>query len=139
MTISIDSNVLSTVWSPTDPVRHQVAAALDEYREQASLVICGFVYSELLPVQRSQRVLDAILRELDVDVEWEMDERVFRAAGAAFAGYVERRKTRSSDEPRRLLTDFLIGAHAEVQGHAILTRDKRIFRAAFPKLELLRV
>jgi len=139
MTISLDSNILSTVWSPTDPLRHQVAAALDEYRNHASLVLCGFVYAELLPVQRSQRVLDAILHELDVHIEWDMGERVFRVAGDAFAGYVERRKSRSSDEPRRLLTDFLIGAHAEVSGHAILTRDKRIFRAAFPKLELLRV
>ncbi|NBU28536.1 MAG: DNA-binding protein, partial [Caulobacteraceae bacterium] len=36
-----------------------------------------------------------------------------------------------------ILADFLIGAHAAVAGYALLTRDPRRVRAAFPGVELI--
>lgn len=39
--------------------------------------------------------------------------------------------------PRRILADFLIGAHALTNGYALLTLDKSGFRSAFPALKLL--
>ena len=36
--------------------------------------------------------------------------------------------------PRRILADFLIGAHALRNGFPLLTLDDRIYRAAFPGL-----
>lgn len=140
MTISIDSNVLATIWSKTDPLNGVTADALEEARDRAELIVCGFVYAELLAAQRSTELLDRWLRSAAITVDWEMDQDVFRSAGTAFSSYVERRRgVRTKDEPRRMLTDFLIGAHAEVRGYSVMTRDKRIFRAAFPKLPIVRL
>jgi predicted nucleic acid-binding protein len=37
---------------------------------------------------------------------------------------------------RRILTDFLIGAHAFVNGYKLLTLDARVYEAAFPRLAI---
>ena len=36
-----------------------------------------------------------------------------------------------------VLSDFFIGAHAEVQGQPLLTRDARRYRSYFPTVELI--
>jgi hypothetical protein len=53
-------------------------------------------------------------------------------AGKAFAAY--RRRGGSKTSP---LPDFLIGAHAAVMGHKLLTRDARRYRNYFPKLDII--
>ena len=42
-------------------------------------------------------------------------------------------------QPRRILADFLIGAHALQNGYGLLTLDERFFHAAFPHLSLMKV
>jgi predicted nucleic acid-binding protein len=39
-------------------------------------------------------------------------------------------------EPRRILADFLIGAHAVVSGYKLLTLDAGIYQTSFPKLKI---
>ena len=41
--------------------------------------------------------------------------------------------------PRRILADFLIGAHALEGGHTLLTLDDHLYRKAFPRLAVVRV
>lgn len=69
-----------------------------------------------------------------IRVEWELKERIWRTAGAAFQGYVARRKKHRGAEPRRSLADFLIGAHALESGYRLLTADSGVYRASFPRL-----
>ena len=45
------------------------------------------------------------------------------------------RKQRDSGA-RRILADFLIGAHAHTRGYRLLTLDERLYKAAFPTLRL---
>lgn len=58
-------------------------------------------------------------------------EAAFRA-GQSFLTY-----RRRGGERRSPLPDFYIGAHAEVRGHRLLTRDPRRFRTYFPRVELI--
>jgi predicted nucleic acid-binding protein len=37
---------------------------------------------------------------------------------------------------RRILPDFLIGAHAVVRGYRLLPLDERLYRSAFPALKM---
>jgi len=48
--------------------------------------------------------------------------------------YAERRRKQRDSGTRRILADFLIGAHADARGFRLLTLDERIYRTAFPKL-----
>ena len=70
-------------------------------------------------------------------VEWQMTESVWREAGRSFQAYAKRRRRSGDHYPRRILADFLIGAHALVNGYPLLTMDKSIYRAGFPALKLL--
>lgn len=68
-----------------------------------------------------------------------MEEAVWRAAGRAFQSYAARRRQphRRESVPRRILADFVIGAHAFRRGYRLLTLDDRLYRAAFPGLVLI--
>lgn len=63
---------------------------------------------------------------------------MWRSAGLAFGGYAQRRRAQPGDPgPRRILADFLIGAHASELGARLLTFDGGVYRAAFPNLEVV--
>ena len=72
-------------------------------------------------------------------MDWKLDEAVWRAAGLAFQAYAARRKRHGVSGPRRILADFVIGAHAVEKGHRLLTLDDRFYRTAFPRLVIVRV
>lgn len=54
------------------------------------------------------------------------------AAGKAHLAYRQNGGTRD-----RILPDFLIGAHARVAGHRLLTRDASRYRSYFPDLDII--
>jgi predicted nucleic acid-binding protein len=54
-------------------------------------------------------------------------------AGRAHATYRRRR----GGARVRTLPDFFIGAHAEVKGHRLLTRDPRRYRRYLPDLDII--
>ena len=84
------------------------------------------------------RAVDAFLDRARIEVDWDLDEETWRVAARAFGNYAERRRTQRGDYgPRRILADFVIGAHASRYASALLTLDRRIYRAAFPDLEVL--
>ena len=89
--------------------------------------------------ERTADMLDYFCERTKVGVEWQLGEEVLRLAGKAFLAYIGRRRRSHSELPRRILADFMIGAHAEVNGYALFTLDQRLYRAAFPKLTIVTV
>ncbi|PZR72010.1 MAG: DNA-binding protein [Chthoniobacterales bacterium] len=58
--------------------------------------------------------------------------------GRAYARYrAARRKSRGGEAPSIPLPDFFIGAHAELMGWNLATRDTERFRLYFPTVRLL--
>ncbi|MEO8725706.1 MAG: type II toxin-antitoxin system VapC family toxin [Acidobacteriaceae bacterium] len=138
MTTALDSNVLIALWDRDADLNRAAQKALDEAQAIGALVISGAGYAELLALPaRSESMLDAFFAETGIRIEWSLGERAWRAAGGAFQGYVRRRNKQKDALPRRILADFLIGAHAAVHGYRLLTLDQRLYRAAFPELELV--
>jgi predicted nucleic acid-binding protein len=84
----------------------------------------------------TERRLDEFFSATGIRVEWKSSEQIWRTAGRTFQGYVVRRNAKKPELPRRILADFLIGAHAAVHRYRLLTLDQRLYRAAFPKLEI---
>ena len=140
MSVAIDSNVLVGLWNPNDALNLKAQNALDNAFASGGLFICGAVFGELLACPgRSEGFLDGFLNETNISVDWSTSETIWRTAGAAFQKYAARRRKQRPSDPRRILTDFYIGAHASCNGHSLLTLDDRIYQAAFPDLRIFRV
>jgi predicted nucleic acid-binding protein len=135
MTTSIDTSVIVALWEAGDALHRAARQALDAALGQGTLAISGVVYAELLAAPgRSEAFLDEFCEDTNIEVEWELGERIWRAAGAAFQTHSARRRKQRGTQPRRILADFLIGAHALVSGYKLLTLDAGIYQVSFPKL-----
>jgi predicted nucleic acid-binding protein len=138
MITAIDTNVLVALWTGTAEAAEAIAERLDEASTQGPLVIAPAVYAELVAgPEREVSFVDAFLADTQIRVDWVLPEAVWRSAAQAYRGYVARRRSQAGDAgPRRILADFLIGAHALDVTATLLTLDARLYRAAFPTLPL---
>jgi predicted nucleic acid-binding protein len=140
MTTAIDTNVIVALWDADDSLHRTARAALDKAFNEGTLVISGAAYAELMAAPgRTEAFVDGFCEETGIAVEWEIGEREWRAAGTAFQGYAARRRKQKGAEARRILADFVIGAHALVNGYRLLTLDAGIYQASFPKLAIATV
>ena len=140
MISAIDTNVLVALWDRDDTLNSTAQAALDTAFARGKLVISGAVYAELLALpRRTEAFLNQFLQDTEIAVDWTIDEIIWRTAAKSFQKYANRRRKQRAGQPRRILADFLIGAHALERGYSLLTLDQGIYRAAFPKLHIVRV
>jgi len=130
--ISLDTNVILSAFDPLDGLHAQALEVLDRIHSEPR-VICPVVYAELR-ASGEWEGLELFLERAAVDVLWEMPEAVWERAGMAMGEYARLR--RGGTLPRRVVADFLIGAHAEYHGLAVATFDRVVYEAAFPKVQL---
>lgn len=128
--ILIDTNVILDVLTVDGIWFDWSAAQLSQSRQSGSLYINEVSYAELAVGVETQTGLDAALNELAIGLERMPTEALF-AAAKAFLRY------RTAGGPcSTILPDFFIGAHAEISGRSLLTRDPRRFRSYFPSVRL---
>lgn len=138
MITAVDTNVIVALWDPDPELSWAAQQALDEANVRGSLVAAAPVFAELMAAPgREETFLNAFFRDTGIRVEWDLDETIWRAAGQAFQRYAARRRMRRDPGPRRILADFLIGAHALCRNYRLLTLDARLYRAAFPAAKVL--
>jgi predicted nucleic acid-binding protein len=95
------------------------------------------VFAELIAApRRSEKFVGSFFEETGIAVDWELSEQIWRLAGRAFQAYAERRRKQRDKNARRILADFIIGAHAFANGFRFLTLDEGLYRAAFPRLAI---
>jgi hypothetical protein len=137
MTTAIDSNVIISLWDKDPLASTPSRRALEIAFLRGGLVIAAPVFAELLAAPGpTEAFLKKFLQETTIIVDWDLGEEVWRTAGRAFQAYAERRRRQPDAHTRRILADFLIGAHAQVHGFRFLTRDERLYRTAFPQLKI---
>jgi predicted nucleic acid-binding protein len=140
MTTAIDTNVFVALWDSDEPINPAARPALDLALRRGDIVIAAPVYSELLAFpSRTETFLDNFFKETGIFVDWNLSEAVWRTAGLAYQAYAVRRRKHRDSGPRRILADFLIGAHALRNDLPLLTLDDRIYRAAFPRLTVMNI
>jgi len=127
----IDTNVLIDILLSDANWRAWSAQMLDQRSAHGRLLISDVVYAELSSRFVSERQLDSAMASLDV-AHRRIPKSALFIAGQAFQRYRRAGGTRSS-----VLADFFIGAHAQVEGLPILTRDTRRYRTYFPDVELI--
>jgi len=140
MITAVDTNVIVALWDRDDFLNSAAQNALDNAFAKGRLIISGAVYAELLAFpRRTAAFIDEFLEDTGIAVDWNTSESIWRTAGMAFQGYARRRRRQKVSGPRRILADFVIGAHAFEKGYALLTLDEGIYKAAFPKLRIVKV
>ena len=138
MATAIDTNILVAFWTSEDRTNTALEQALDSASAEGGLVICGAVFAELLAApQATEDFILEFCSDAGISIDWSTDEAIWKAAGQAYRHYAKNRRRNKAGQPRRILTDFIIGAHAAENGHSLLTLDKKIYRSAFPKLTFL--
>ncbi len=137
MTTALDTNILVALWDADDALSSIAKPALESARAAGDLVVAAPVYAELLAFPgRTEEFLNSFFDDTEITIDWQLDESVWRSAGLAFQSYASRRRKHEDAIPRRILADFLIGAHALENGYRLLTLDDRLYRAAFPRLPI---
>lgn len=137
MTTAIDSNIISALLRGED-TEAAVRRVLNASRRGGELMICGAVHAELLAGPGiTAPLLDRFLAMTGVRVDWVMDEAIWRHTGTAFATYADRHRTSGGGTPRRVLADFVIGAHAAGRGARLVSLDASHYQASFPSLEVV--
>jgi predicted nucleic acid-binding protein len=137
MTTAVDTNVLIALWDKDPDLSVAAHTALEAAFRRGSLIVAAPVLAELMAAPgRTESFVNSFLDETGIAVDWGLDEVIWRSAGRAFQCYAERRRKQRDPGTRRILADFLIGAHAFIRGYRLLTLDERLYEAAFPGLKV---
>ena len=129
--ILVDSNIVIDLFERDPAWRDWSRLQLAEAAAEGPVAINSIVVAECAPRFASLSELRTYVQRLDILIEELPLEAAF-AAGKAFRHY-----RRSETSREKILADFLIGAHAQLLGAALLTRDKRIYARYFPDLPLI--
>lgn len=137
MKSAIDTNIISALFGGEPSARMVAKGILAGLREEGALVICGVVYAELLAHPRvTPAELSEFLRDTDIEADFESDHRFWHEIGVRYARYTGRRRRAKTGSQRRLLADFMIGAHALLRADRLVTFNDADFRADFPELKI---
>jgi len=129
--VLVDANILLDVLTDDPEWYDWSAAQLDACAKHAELCINPIVYAEVsVGFQRIEELDNAL--PTDAFTRLELPWEAGFLAGKAFLQYRRANGARTSPLP-----DFYIGAHAAIEGMALLTRDAKRYRTYYPKLDLI--
>jgi predicted nucleic acid-binding protein len=127
----VDTNIVLDILTDDPTWLDWSVEQIDQCRRSGLLHINEAAYAELSVQAESEAQLQRALGELSIQLERTPIAALY-VAGQAFRRY------RAAGGPRTsVLPDFFIGAHAQVMGVPILTRDVRRYRSYFPKVRLI--
>lgn len=129
--ILIDSNVLLDIATEDSAWFRWSSQSVQRAGNEARLVINPIIYAEVSVHFATADELDRVLPLQLFDREPIPFEAAF-IAGKCFLRYRQLGGTRTSPLP-----DFFIGAHAQVAGYRLMTRDVTRYRTYFADLDLI--
>ncbi len=136
MSTAVDTNVLIDLLGGQPAAAERARVSLADALSRGAVIAAPVVYAELLAFpDRAPGEVDLFLADVGITVEWELAAAVWRHAGEAYAAYAKRRVRSGGGAPRRILADFIVGAHASQYG-TLLTRDLGFYRQSFPNVSV---
>jgi len=131
MITAVDTNILLDVFLPDPKFADKSSECLRKAYDDGGLIICEIVYAELVPQFQDRNILDQTLEQINVTLS-PLGADVSFLAGEKWMEY-----RKSGGKRDRIITDFLIGAHAMTKADRFLTRDRGFYSTYFTELQLL--
>lgn len=129
--MAVDTHVLLDVLTADPRFGSASRSALAQCLQEGGLIACEVVWAETAAAFRSRRAFSRTVETLGLAFG-AMDEPAAALAGTTWRRYREAGGTR-----RRILPDFLIGAHADLHAERLLTRDRGFYRSYFTRLAVM--
>jgi hypothetical protein len=130
MTTLVDANVLLDVFTADPRWVGWSKSHLRSALAAGEVALNPIIYAEVSLAFAHEQELDAELRGLGI-AKLPLPYGAAFPAARAFARY-----RKKGGERRSPLPDFYIGAHAQVDGLKLLTRDARRYRSYFPEVDI---
>lgn len=130
MKTALDSSVILDVLTDDPQWAKSSERALQSAMSAGALIIGECVLAEITPALPPDE-LNPFLED------WNIQFVPSSRASAQSAGEMMRRYLSKTTTPKRVLADFLIGAHAAVHAGRLLARDRGYYRDYFQSLEII--
>ncbi len=129
--VLVDTNIFIDVFGPETRFKGWSTGIILMLRSEVQFVLTPIVWAELATMAPSEDELMFMLARLELVREPIPFSAAYRA-GVAHTAY-----RHAGGGRERTLPDFLVGAHALLKSHRLLTRDADRYRAYFPSLDII--
>jgi len=134
---AVDTNISSIIWEggPRAPLALKM---LGQAHSDGLVLVSPIAYAEMLANPNvTEQYVKNYIEDTRIILDLSLPREVWEEAGRRFRIFSARRKQSGGGEERRLLADFIVGAHALMQANRLLTFDRRRYEKDFPELTLL--
>ena len=128
MITAVDTSVLLDVLRPNANFVDRSLALIETSATLGPLVLCDLVYAELAANFERMQELDAFLADAPIRRE------APNATALFLSGRMWRAYRSAGGSGERIISDFVVGAHARVQASRLVTRDRGFYRRYFEDL-----